>query len=371
MSPVFTAWLFTWLRTSVFFGMVADHVFFPRLNRTEIKRPIVIVGNPRTGTTFLQRWMSKNGLGKGMPLYGMLYPSLTLRKVLKPFLPILEKVSPARHHSTAAHHTSLTSVETDDVSVLFRYFDGFFLYGFILAWDDEERRDLVDPRHRDTSSRDFDWLEKIWRRNLIAEDADRVIAKLFSIGPRMPQFLARFPDANVLYTVRDPVDVIPSGMSLVTGVLDKRFGFWTQPEAIRNRYLERLYGAFVMLLQRFHEDWTNGNIPHDRVFIVRYDEMMMNFDGMMTDLLEFIDHPADDALKAEITAVAAKQRAYKSKHKYDLAKYGLDAERIRRDCAFVYETFWPNGFRTPEGAATDDLSAPSGRPVSEKHVETA
>ena len=27
--------------------------------------------------------------------------------------------------------------------------------------------------------------------------------------------------------VRDPINVIPSGLSLVTGVLDKRFGFGT------------------------------------------------------------------------------------------------------------------------------------------------
>ena len=36
-----------------------------------------------------------------------------------------------------------------------------------------------------------------------------------------------------------------------------------------------------------------------------------------------------------------KQRAYKSKHKYDLAKFNLDEARIREDCAFFYETFLP------------------------------
>ena len=31
---------------------------------------------------------------------------------------------------------------------------------------------------------------------------------------------------KILYMVRNPIDVIPSGLSLVTGVLDKMFGFW-------------------------------------------------------------------------------------------------------------------------------------------------
>ena len=60
----------------------------------------------------------------------------------------------------------------------------------------------------------------------------------FSLGPRLPQFIERFPDAKILYMVRDPVSVIPSGLSLVTGVLDKRFD-GSLPEADRKRYCHR------------------------------------------------------------------------------------------------------------------------------------
>ena len=45
--------------------------------------------------------------------------------------------------------------------------------------------------------------------------------------------------------VRDPLNVLPSGLSLVTGVLDKRFGFWSLDENIRERFIKRLYNAFV------------------------------------------------------------------------------------------------------------------------------
>ena len=60
----------------------------------------------------------------------MLYPSVVIQKILRPFLPFLEKISPTRHHSTDAHKTSLQSVETDDASILFRYLDGFFYTAF-------------------------------------------------------------------------------------------------------------------------------------------------------------------------------------------------------------------------------------------------
>ena len=271
----------------------------------------------------------------------MLYPSLVLQTLLRPFLPILEWISPAKYHSTEAHHTSLSSVETDDVGVLFRHFDGFFLYGFFLSFDEDDMMPTVDPKLRNTSPRDFDWLDALWRRSLVLHKTDRNIAKLFSLAPRLPEFLERFPGAQILYTVRDPVSVIPSSMSLVIGVLDRAFGFWSLPEATRQKWLDRMYKAWVMLFRRFHDDWTNGTIAQDRVFVVRYDRMMGDFDGMMEEMCTFLNHEMTDELRTTIAQIAEKQRNYKSKHKYDLEKFGLCEEKIRKDCDFVYKTFLP------------------------------
>ncbi|MCA9716785.1 MAG: sulfotransferase [Myxococcales bacterium] len=338
VAPLFTGVLFGVLRGAVALFMGLD-ALLPRLRRTRVTRPIVIVGSPRTGTTFLQRFLHRTGVGTGMQLWRMLYPSVLLQKLLRPLLPLLERVSPARHHSTVAHATSLTSVETDDAGIFLRFFDGFFLYGFFLAWDDEDHRGMVDPAVRDTSARDYDWLERVWRRNLAATGGERVVAKMFSLSTRMQGFFERFPDARVLYMVRDPVDVIPSGMSLVTGVLDKRFGVWSLPEATRRRYLDRLYDAFVELLRRFHDDYTGGAFDRERVYLVRYDRMMREFEVVMDEILAHVGTPKDAALEAAIREQAEKQRAYSSEHKYSLEKFGLDRARIQRDCAFMYETF--------------------------------
>ncbi|HEY4183477.1 MAG TPA: sulfotransferase [Polyangia bacterium] len=341
VAPLFVAVVFSLLRTIVAIGMALDNVFFPRLRRVRANRPIVLVGNPRTGTTFLQRFLADEGFGSGMELFLMLYPSLVFQKLLKPFMPLLEKLSPAKFHSTEAHQTSLTSVETDDVAVLFRYLDGFFLYGFFLSFDEEDRLPWFDPRVRDTSKRDMAWLDAIWRRSLVLHKADRNIAKLFSLAVRLPQFLERFPEAQILYMARDPLSIIPSAMSLVIGVLDRAFGFWSLPEAKRKRWLDRMYKAWVLLLQKFHEDWTSGAIDKKRVFIVRYDRMMMDFEGLMDEMCSFLGHEMTPALRATISKRGEKQRKYESEHRYDLEKFGLTEEQVRRDCAFFYETFLP------------------------------
>jgi hypothetical protein len=341
VAPLFIALLFGLVRSFVGCAMALDSLLFGRLRRTRVTRPIVLVGNPRTGTTFLQRFLSDEGFGKGMELFLMLYPSLLLQKLLRPVLPLLEKISPAKFHTTDAHATSLSSVETDDVAVLFRYLDGFFLYGFFLSFEDEDMLPAFDPRIRDTSARDFEWLDKLWRRSLVLHDTNRNIAKLFSVAVRLPQFLQRFPDAQILYMARDPLSIIPSSMSLVIGVLDRAFGFWSLPETVRRRWLDRMYKAWILLLQKFHEDWTTGAIDQKRVFIVRYDRMMADFEGLMDEMCAFLEHPMTPELRATIAKRGEKQRKYESEHKYDLEKFGLTEEQIRRDCAFFYDTFLP------------------------------
>jgi hypothetical protein len=342
VAPLFIAVLFGVLRAIVAVGMALDNVFFARLRRTRAHRPIVLVGNPRTGTTFLQRFLVDEGFGTGMELFLMLYPSLLLQKILRPLLPLLERISPAKFHSTDAHETSLSSVETDDVGVLFRYLDGFFLYGFFLSFDDEDMLRWFEPQVRDTSARDMAWLDALWRRSLVLHNADRNVAKLFSLAVRLPQFLKRFPEAQILYMARDPLAVIPSSMSLVIGVLDRAFGFWSLPEEVRKRWLDRMYKAWVLLLRRFHDDWTSGAIDKRRVLVVRYDRMMLDFEGLMDEMCPFLGHPITPALRATIRARGEKQRKYESEHRYDLEKFGLTEAQIRRDCAFFYETFLPS-----------------------------
>ena len=336
LSPLISAILIIILRFVILVGMFFDKIIFRNIRGRKINNPIVIVGNPRSGTTFLHRFLVNNNIGAGSQLWQLLYPSVIVQKFIKPFLPILERISPTRHHSTIAHKTSLQSVETDDASIFFRYLDGFFLYGFIMCWSKENLFPWFDPKVRDVSSRDYKWLSKVWRSTLQVSDNDRIVAKLFSVSANVPRFLEEFPDAKLLYMLRDPMNVIPSGLSLVTGVLDKRFGFWSLPERIRQNYIDNLYRGLVELQERFYDDWINDRIDKNNVMIIRFDRMMSDFDGLMEDINHFINYKASKKLVDEITLTAEQQRSFKSKHTYNLEKFGISEAQIREDCKNIY-----------------------------------
>jgi len=338
-SPIIISFFVVLIRIIISFFMVLDSIFIIPFSKKKVQSPIIIVGNPRSGTTFLQRFLVANNFGAGSQLWQLIYSSIILQKLIHPILPLLEYISPAKHHSTEAHKTSLRSVETDDVGILFRYFDGFFLYGFILCFSNKNLFNWVDPKIRDNSNRDINWLNKIWLRVLINSNANRIVGKLFSLSSNSPAFFKKYPDAKLLYMVRDPLSVIPSGLSLVTGVLDKMFGFWNLPLEKRDLFIERLYKGLVELLNRFTDDWNNNKINKKNVLIVDFNKMMKDFDGLMDEVIKFTNHKDDEKLIKNIKITSEKQKKYISKHKYNLEKFNLSEDKIKKDCSKFYETF--------------------------------
>ena len=320
-------------------GWALDPLVFPGLARAQVRPPLVIVGNPRSGTTFLHRWLVRHGFGAGFQLWQLLWPTLLPRAVVRPLLGLLERVSPARFHGTAAHPTSLTSVETDDALLFFRFLDGLFGWGYFLAWDDADHDDELGSTLRAHTARDLAFLAEAQRRNAWWSGKDRAVAKLFSVALRPEQALAAWPDARFVYLVRDPVEVIPSGMSLLMGVLGRAYPLERATPEARARYVERLYRASLALYRGMADAQRAGRLPPERVLVVRYDRLMADFEGELARIAAFAGHPLDDALRDAARATAASQRAWESGHRYRAEDFGLDPARIVEDAGFVYETW--------------------------------
>ena len=58
IAPFFTGILIIALRIIIGVGRFLDSLFYPSL-KNKLKNPIIIVGNPRSGTTFLHRFLIK------------------------------------------------------------------------------------------------------------------------------------------------------------------------------------------------------------------------------------------------------------------------------------------------------------------------
>ena len=86
--------------------------------------------------------------------------------------------------------------------------------------------------------------------------------------------------------------------------------------------------------------------------------------------MPFLGHEMTPALRATVAKRGEKQRKYESEHKYDLEKFGLTEEQIRRDCAFFYDTFLPAAAAVPKtGTRVDgERRYRGGGPYSESRI---
>ncbi|MBI5531275.1 MAG: sulfotransferase [Deltaproteobacteria bacterium] len=326
--------------------MALDSVLYRGWRKMPIDRPVFILGNPRSGTTFLHRFLLESQRLCAFELWEMLLPAITARKAFGGVIDAIKPLSPARYHSAAAHETGLRDVETDDAMAFFRFVDGGFLWSYFLAWEDQWGSELsqrmFDEKHEPARDRErlFRFFEACWRRNLYFKGKSRIAVKASTFSLRVPTLLERYPDCKLIYMVRDPVENIPSGMSMLTDVLEKSYDMFhaTRPEA-RSRYLENLYQASCQMFRGFHDVYRSGAIPEKNLRIVTYGAMMGDLEGTMKNLLEFLEIDPDPSFHDRVREQADKQRKRKSPHVYSLEKFGLDEARIRKDLAFVYETY--------------------------------
>src|SRR6201995_963849 len=323
-----------------------DHLFYPRHRKESIDRPIFIIGNPRSGTTFLHRLLLGAGGMAAFELWEMLFPAITARKLLGGIVPRLDKLSPARYHPSDVHDTSLRGIETDDVAWFFRTMYGPFAWAYFLAWQDTwgsglSRREFaidgVTPHEED---RFFKYYASCWRRNLTLKGANRVLAKTSMLTMRLDAVLRRYPDCKLVYVVRDPVEVIPSGMSLLASVLENGYDVWNRTkEEDQRRWLENLYQASCDMLRYFYEAQSAGRIPERNLCVVRYEDLINDLEPTMELILELTEIKPTEAFVEEVREQSARQRSYPSRHEHSPDQFGLDPERIRADLGFVYEAF--------------------------------
>ena len=323
------------LHLGVSAGQRLDRLIYPELNSERALCPLVVVGNPRSGTTYLQRSLIDLGFGRGQSLLHQLAPSRVIQQLLRPVSSTLEAVSPTRHHDQRAHQGGIQAVETDDASLFFRFLDGLFMYGFFWAHFEEDCVGWVDQRLRNTQQRDFRWLEQCWRQNV---NEERPLAKLFSIGGQLPAFLAAFPGAQIIYLARDPLETIPSTLSMVTSVLESRYRIQLSSSQL-SRFSNRLAVALIELLRRFVNDLENHRIPADQIFLLPYQRLCVDWESVVSELCQWSSHELSKAQWSAVKAAAVSQRQRTSLHRYQCSNFGLDERWLRSETAF-FDSYW-------------------------------
>jgi hypothetical protein len=58
------------------------------------------------------------------------------------------------------------------------------------------------------------------------KNSNRILAKTSMLTFHLDEVLERYPDCKLVYIIRDPVEVIPSGVWLIASVLENGYNMW-------------------------------------------------------------------------------------------------------------------------------------------------
>ncbi len=169
------------------------------------RKPIVILGLPRSGTTHLFQLLSRDPQVCFPTRFDVFNPHtlLTLRRL---GLHRLLACVPARRRAMDDIMTNWLSPEEDDVAL-----------GLLAGCGD--RIDLVFPRHTQfppTSPEAFRTTLQSFTRKLVEVHGRPVLLKSPAHTERIPEILEAFPEARFVTLFREPIAMLASYMAMLT-----------------------------------------------------------------------------------------------------------------------------------------------------------
>ena len=341
----FLGWLFLlpllWGFTH--FTLFLDNVFFNHYRKVQIKQPVFILGNPRSGTSFLHLLLTQTREFSAFEMWHLFVPSLTARAFLKPIVDYLVRsqwctILPEE----SGHGLYLNKVEHDEFLFIHRLDTQFVNLLSPLAFDEQEYPELrlYDQQPEFRRKRSINFFRGCLQRQVYYTGKEQVIAHVHFSTHRIKTLLETFPDAKFIYLVRSPHETVPSHLSLEYNTIDHLWGVKNIPPGKLRRYYMRRYRYDIDLYRYFYTLQNSQEIPEDRVMVLRYDLLRSKLKEAFEKIVTFTGIEVSENLRKEVQYQAQIQKAYKRKHKLmRIEEFGLTQEQISKDFSFVFEAY--------------------------------
>jgi hypothetical protein len=322
------------LTTSVQYGQLARNRLLitdllkrhPEIHDQEIRRPIIIAGLPRTGTTHLHNLLSADPGLRSLPYWESLEPVLGAEEAAAvaagapdprlarteagiAFLDLAAPHLKRMHEMTVDHvHEEIQLLAIDLSSMLVE------TTAPMPTWRDRFLAHDQTPH--------YEYLKTLLKVLQWARGGRRWVLKspqhLEQYGP----IRAVFPDATLLVTHRDPVSVTAS-MSTMIAYTARLHRDPVDPVAIGQYWadrLDRMLGAYR----------DRDALPSGQSVDVHFDRFMADEPGTIEAIYALADQPFDQRARRALAAYGESHpRGRHGGLIYDLAEFDLDAAELR------------------------------------------
>lgn len=338
---VWPAWsVFTWLCFHL------DDLLFPAYKQQPLEKPLFILGNFRSGSTFLHRLLSRDSATfTSLRTWDIfLMPSITQRMLFRglaridrvfggPLVKLLKSLDQRSLGQVRIHKISLFEPEEDE-NILLHAWSTFFVSLLFPFLDDLPPYQFFDDAlPAAEKQRIMGFYRSCLQRHLYATGGKHYfVAKNPAFSAKIETLLEFFPDARILYLARNPLDMLPSTISW----LSYAWHVFSQPP---EKYL---YRDEVLALTKYwyrHPLAVLDKNPSPRHLILNYEDLIRYPEQVIRNFYEQFGYSESSGLEQIIDEAIEETRTHHSDHVYNYEEMGFSHEEILREFDDIFERF--------------------------------
>ena len=338
----YTVWPLVSIFNWICFGL--DDLLFPAYKKHPIEKPLFIISNYRSGSTFLHRMLSEDKNFTSMRTWDMyITPSITQRKLVK-VIDAIDKLigSPLRRLVIAIDKAGLQKVDIhpisflepeEDENILLQNWSSLIVSYLFPFWEDMPPYAYFD---RDMAPREkqkvMAFYKSMLQRHLYATGVPHFVSKNPSFSAKIATLKEYFPDARIIYLARNPLDMLPSTVSW----LNYAWGVFSDfPE-------EYIYTKEICDLSqhwyRYPLQYLDQN-PSANHLVLSYDDLIEEPIGVVQKFYAQFGYQTYPSLTDDLNYGIELTKARRSDHRYSFEEMGFTRERLVETYADIFERF--------------------------------
>ncbi len=311
-----------------------DELFFPRYRQQQVRQPVFIIGNPRSGTTFLHRLMDEDKQHfTSFKVWEMIFaPSITQRKLIwgllaiarlvgAPLQKMKQKLNKSIEEQTKAHAVRIDAAEEDDHILIHAWSSETLWALYPIA---EEMlpyfyfdRDIPRPQQ----DRIMKFYHSMVKRHLYAHGGNlTLLSKNPAQTPKIASLLRTFPDARFINLARSPFKSVPSMMSFMAA------GWHLLCDPLEQYPHQQEFFDVMGFFYRYPLEYFEQN-PGGCLFL-RYENMVQDPKTTIQSVYQFLELPFSPHFELTVDRETEKASRFRSEHQYSLEEMNLTEQRL-------------------------------------------
>ena len=325
--------------------LLLDEVLFPRWRHARIRQPIFIIGAARSGTTILHRVMAEDEQRFFcFRTWEIAFPAIVQKKAVS-LLGALDRRAGGRLRALFLraearrfrdlehiHEVGFFLPEEDDklfvhilasadLAWLFPYGDFARMARLDVAVDAPDQRAIMGF-----------YVRCVRRQAYVAGGRRTFLSKNPMFSGKVANLLREFPDCKIIYLVRNPLEVVPSSISLGRALVRTTRGVEADPALDEDIY-EAIKFYYTYPLDQL------SALPEDRFLVVKYEDLMRQPGRVIERIYGRFGFTLTAEFAERLEQGAAKMREHRSRHEYSLDRSSVTRERVLADLHPIFDRF--------------------------------